>query len=503
MYRLVLYSLSILLLVAELLSIFKILPYGYFPIPLSVLFLVVTGWLINLIFVKTFETQANVESVYISALIFALIIKPPVILSDYSFLFWATVLMVGGKFILAAYKKHLFNPVAISLVILSFSLNLSGRWWVGTASMLPFVLIAGFLIVRKIQRADLVFSFIFSALIVSVSLAVINGNNALYFIKQELIDSSLFFFAFIMLTEPLTTPPTKNLRIIYGTLIGIMFAPQVHIGSIYFTPELALVVGNIFSYLVSPKQKLMLVLKEKIKLSPDIYDFVFTVDGGLKKPFSFTPGQYLEWTLGHKNPDSRGNRRYFTIASSPTEKEIILGVRFINQYEKSDYGPSSFKQTLLSMNQGDKIMAGQLAGDFTLPKNKTQKLVLIAGGIGITPFRSMLKYLIDNNDKRPVSVIFVNRTAADIVYKNILDEAKEKLGINTIYSILKNDPHQKWDGHVGYIDGKMIKQELPNFSESMFYISGSKIMIDNFQVALNEIGVSKKNIKTDFFPGFA
>ena len=148
-------------------------------------------------------------------------------------------------------------------------------------------------------------------------------------------------------------------------------------------------------------------------------------------------------------------------------------------------------------------MAGQLAGDFTLPKDKNQKLTLVAGGIGVTPFRSMVKYLIDTNDKRPINVIFANREPSDVIYRDIFDEAKEKLDIKTIYTVTKNPTNQAWDGYVGYIDGKMIKQQIPDFMERLFYISGSKAMVDNFQNALKEIGVKDKNIKTDFFPGFA
>ena len=85
------------------------------------------------------------------------------------------------------------------------------------------------------------------------------------------------------------------------------------------TPEIALVLGNIFSYIVSPKIKAMLTLVGRVKQTPNTYDFIFESD----KKFSFLPGQYLEWTLGHDNTDDRGNRRYFTIASSPTEKIFI------------------------------------------------------------------------------------------------------------------------------------------------------------------------------------
>ena len=226
-----------------------------------------------------------------------------------------------------------------------------------------------------------------------------------------------------MLTEPLTTPPTRSRRIIYGAFVGVLFAPWVHIGSIYSTPELALIAGNILSYILSPKSKHVLKLKRIEEVGTGMYHFVFG-----KPALKFKPGQYLEWTLGHRSADSRGNRRYFTIASSPTESNLSLGVKF---YDRT----SSFKKKMLAMAPGDTIMAGQLAGDFTLPKDPRKKLVFIAGGIGITPFRSMVKYLSDCGDHRSIVLLYSNKTAAEIAYRDVWDEAARTIGLKTIYAV--------------------------------------------------------------------
>ena len=449
-------------------------------------------WAINETLAKIFNAQTNVESPYITGLILALILTPAKTPHDYIFLFVAAALALASKFILAIGKKHIFNPAAIAIVITAFTLNQYASWWVGTAWMLPLVIVTGILITKKIQRSDLVFTFLAIAIVTSLTLGFLNNSSVITIVKEAILDSPLFFFAFIMLTEPLTAPPTKGLQIFYGAIVGFLFAPQAHIASIYFTPELALVTGNIFSYLVSPKQKLLLTLKEKIQLAPDIYDFIFTAD----KKSQFKPGQYLEWTLGHKGPDNRGNRRYFTIASSPTEQEIILGVRF---YEPS----STFKKSLLAMQPGQSIMAGQLAGDFVLPKEKNQKLVFFAGGIGVTPFRSMVKYLIDKKEKRDITIFYANRTPQDVVYKDIFDQAEKSLGIKTIYTVSKNNASANWKGETGYITEQMIKEKLPDYKDRMFYLSGPRSMITSFEQTLRNMGIKNSHIKTDFFPGFA
>lgn len=493
MYRLVLYVLIFFLVVATFLSFFKILPFVPTALIFSALFLVGVAWVTNKIFAKTFGAATNFESVYITALILALIISPPRTFVDVSFLFWAAVIAASSKYILAVGKKHLFNPTAFSVAVTAFALGKSASWWVGTTWMLPAVLIGGLLIVRKTKRTDLVFSFLFVALVTILGLSMLRGSNLVPVAKQTLLGSPLLFFAFIMLTEPLTTPPTNFLQTLYGGLVGFLFAPQIHLGSFYTTPEIALLVGNFFSYLVSPKKKLILKLKERIQVGQDIYDFIFHP----QEKLAFVPGQYLEWTLPQKNLDSRGNRRYFTLASSPTEEDLRIGVKF---YEK----PSSFKQALAGMTSQNEIVASQITGDFTLPKNKDQKLVFIAGGIGITPFRSMIKYLLDKGERRTITLFYSCKTANEFVYQDVFTAAASQLGVKTIYVLSdKTQVPPNWGGKVGFIDEQMIKTEVPDYLERGFYLSGPHSMVDAFQTVLKQMGLKNSQIKVDFFPGYA
>ncbi len=495
MYRLVLYCLLFLFVIALFFSFIGKLPFTPISLILSTIFLVAVGWITNTIFAKVYNATTNLESVYITTLILSLILTP---FQNHSFqalplLFWAAVLAVSSKYILAINKKHIFNPVAISVVITDLALGSSASWWVGTAIMAPFVLLSGLLIVRKTKRTDLVFSFILIALIVTFGQGMLKGSNAITLAKQVIFDSPILFFAFVMLTEPLTTPPTKTLQSLYGGIVGFLFSPYIHFGTFFTTPEIALVAGNIFSYLVSPKEKLTLKLKEKIKAAPDIFDFVFVPTENL----AFAPGQYMEWTLAQTKPDSRGSRRYFTLASSPTEQEIRIGVKFYDQ-------PSSFKKELFALSGNKEITAAQVAGDFVLPADQKKKLIFVAGGIGITPYRSMVKYLIDNHEKRDIVLFYSNKLASEIVYKNIFDQAERDLGIRTVY-ILTDEKQlpQNWSGKTGYINEAMVKAEVPDFNERIFYLSGPHTMVDAYKKTLLKMGIRSSQIKTDFFPGFA
>lgn len=494
MYRLVLLVLCGYLVAALGLSAFGLLSFSPLALAYSTAVLVIVSWVTNTATAKLLGIAANKESVYITALILALIITPPAAgeyIVSLKFLIAAGVLSEVSKYVINIGKKHIFNPAALAIVITSYTLGQSASWWVGTASMLGFVLIGGLLITRKVQRFDAAIAFTITVAVIIVGFTLGTGHTSLYF-KQLILDSPLVFFATIMLTEPLTMPPTADGRIGYGILVGWLFAPQTHFGTLYFSPELSLLVGNVFSYILSPKRRYVLKLSEKSQAATGVYDFAFTSD----RPFSFRPGQYMEWTLGHKNPDNRGNRRYLTIASSPTEKEILLGVKF---YEQS----SSFKKRLKELSAGDAIVGGQLAGDFVLPKDPTKKLVFVAGGIGITPFRSMVKYLIDKQEKRSVTVLYSNRLAEEIAYKDIFDQAQQ-IGIKTVYTLTdKQTIPADWFGYRGYFTEDIIKREVPDFLERMFYISGSHVMVKGMTHTLHSLGVSRSHIKTDFFPGLA
>ncbi len=493
MYRLVLYVLIALLTIAAVFGFFGWLPYSSVSIIYSALFITLICWLINTIAAWVFDAPTNVESVYITALILALIINPITALNFeyFAFIFWVATLAMVSKYFLAIGKKHLFNPAALAVATTAVTISQGASWWVGTVVMLPFVVMGGFLVVRKIKTADLFWSFFTAAAATILAFALLGDKSPLDAEYRLLINSPLIFFATIMLTEPLTTPPTKNLRIIYGALVGFLFAPQIHIDSIFSTPELALLVGNLFAYLVSPKQKLLLQLKEKIQLAPSIFNFIFQPGQKLK----FKPGQYMEWTLEHDSPDSRGNRRYFTIASSPTEDELILGVKFYDP-------PSSYKKGLLDLPPDGRIVASQLAGDFVLPKDPNQKLVFIAGGIGVTPFRSMIKYLLDRNEKRPIVIFYSNRSAEDVVYHEIFQAAAEQLNIQTIFTITNPNTDPAWQGHRGIITADIIKQEVPDFAQRTFYLSGPRSMVTAFEKTLSTMGLKNNQIKADYFPGF-
>jgi glycine betaine catabolism B len=492
MYRLVLYYVAGLLAVAFGLGFFKLVPPDPMALAFSLLLITAVCWATNRLFALLLRVPANAESVYITALILALIL-PPVAATDLvgvGGLILACVVAIASKFVLAIGRKHIFNPVAIGVAACALLLDQPATWWVGgNLTLLPFVLIGGLLVVRKVQRFDMVGTYILANL--AVTLLTTSAGQYGEALAQSLLYSPLLFAGFAMLTEPLTAPQARAPRIVYGAIVGALCSPSIHLGDFYLTPEIALLVGNVFAYAVSPKGRFKLTLVRIEKMTSGCYDFIFRPD----RKLDFRPGQYLDWTLDVRKPDDRGNRRPFTIASAPADGEVRLGVRFYRS-------PSAFKRSLSTMKPGDVIYGSQLAGDFTLPKDRSTKLAFIAGGIGVTPFRSMVQDLIDRRDNRSVVILYGNDNVDEIAYADVFDRAKRELGIKTVYAVAE-DTALGSNMHKGFIDAALIEREVPDYKDRMFYISGPRAMVLRFRRVLKELGVARSRIRVDFFPGFA
>ena len=248
MYRLVLYVLTVLVAGALVFSFFGWLPFSPIALGFSALTLVAVCWSVNTLFAWVWEVPANVESAYITALILALIVAPPSrgnLASGLALLFWVAVWSMAAKYLFAWRGKHMFNPAALAVALTALTVNQSASWWVGTRIMLPLALLGGLLLVRKLRRFQTVSLFLFSALAVIVMTSRLSAPVAVW---RSFLDSPLIFFSAIMFTEPATCPTRRWSRAFYGLMVGLLFAPAVHIGSLYSTPELALLAGNIFAF---------------------------------------------------------------------------------------------------------------------------------------------------------------------------------------------------------------------------------------------------------------
>ncbi len=201
-------------------------------------------------------------------------------------------------------------------------------------------------------------------------------------------------------------------------------------------------------------------------------------------PTLWIPGQFLIYTLEHKNPDVRGKMRFFTISSAFFENHIAITTKI------DDKAPSSFKKALNQMQLGGKIQAKGPDGNFIL-EDLFAEYVFIAGGIGITPFRSIILDLA--NDKSPVNVtlLYANKDE-DILFKNEFEE------------IAKSNPNFKINYFISpkHINEDYIKKLVPDLKKPLYYISGPNNMVEDLLTMLKSLGIEEKKIKLDYFHGY-
>jgi glycine betaine catabolism B len=484
MYRLMLHIMLVLLLAAVFLSAAGILPYDARSITLQVIFLTGICWGSNAIIARALNIQPNTESSLITGLILTALAGPLALPRDWPVIVVMAISAIGSKYLLTIKRSHVFNPAAFGAVASALILGYPASWWVGSRMLMPVILLGGVLMMAKMRRWHLVGSFlgVYLGLMVLEALLIQGRSLAetVLALRYAATSASLLFFAFVMLIEPLTAPQTTARRTVFGVFTAIALFVLQRLFLVPYSLEAALLAGNIFARFIDPDFRQALVLARKEFLTPALGSFWFEPT----RRFSFAPGQFLEYTVAHSRPDTRGVRRYFTIASSPTEPQILLAARFSRP-------GSTFKQALKNKRKGDEVVASKVAGDFVLPPDSARKLAFIAGGIGITPFRSMVKYLLDTNQPRDIVLLYGARAEEELIFRDIFEEAQMRFGMRVVYVISR------------LIDKEAIRKEVPDFTTLLFYVSGPEPMVQGVSKILAGMGIARRQIKRDYFPGYA
>jgi glycine betaine catabolism B len=148
------------------------------------------------------------------------------------------------------------------------------------------------------------------------------------------------------------------------------------------------------------------------QLTPCIRTYWFHTE----KPVGQVAGEFTELHVPHPNMDKRGDRRWFTISSSPTEPLIGITTKIASS------SGSSFKRALQALQLGHQVSITEPMGDFVLPKDGAIPLIFVAGGLGITPVRSIIQYLLDKNEKRSIQVFRTVPNAGEAIFADTLKQ---------------------------------------------------------------------------------
>ena len=191
-------------------------------------------------------------------------------------------------------------------------------------------------------------------------------------------------------------------------------------------------------------------------------------------------------TLPHAKQDGRGQRRVFSIVGSPGDEQISIGTKIPKK-------PSSFKRALLGLKPGDTIQATRIAGDFVLPKDPNQPVVLIAGGIGITPYISYIQ-----STKRPMEIIYAVSSSDEISFAEQLRHHVSDVTIVSPESAKLPDP--EWRHIQGRLGRETLKDLIDVRQQPHVYVSGPPHMVNDAQATVKAMGI--KRIKVDEFSGY-
>jgi len=264
----------------------------------------------------------------------------------------------------------------------------------------------------------------------------------------------------------------------------------------------------------SPQIELTLLEKDKFE-GTDVTSFKFSKQNNDhdnqvledKTPFKYTAGQFAFFDIGGVYNDPKGPIRHFTISSSPTENFIMFSTRIRD---------SPYKQRLLTLEKGSKVKVRGPEGQFVLHEDYSKPAVFLSGGIGVTPFRSMVKYATDK--QLPIKIIMFdsNRNRNNILFRREFDDwVNRNKNLKIIYTISEEGDQEHgqsssaakndWKGEYGRIDKAMILKYLDNniLDSSIFYICGPPSMLKAMQSLLQEeLEIPNERIKVEEFTGY-
>lgn len=234
-----------------------------------------------------------------------------------------------------------------------------------------------------------------------------------------------------------------------------------------------------------------LTLVNKIHEADATYSFLWQPD----KKVNYLPGQYMYFTLSKLLfPDPRGATRHFTLSSSPTEKYLMFSTRMRKE--------SGYKQTLSRLSIGDQIECDGPNGEFILDEKKDTTQIFLAGGIGITPFRSMIVYDFEKSVGNKIILFYSNSNQSEITFKSELEKISKKHKKYTIFFTVSKT-QKNWNGLNCRINSDMLEKHISksDLNNSVFWVSGPPPFVSGMEKEIERLGI-ETNIYTDRFTGY-
>ena len=485
MYKLVAASLIAVAAVALVLSLLGRLSYPPLALLASLGVAVASAWLTGWLAAAIVRTTFHLESSIITGLLIFAIMQPTVEPLSLAGVALASTIASASKYLLAVRGRHVFNPAAIGALVVGVIGLSYPAWWVGTPYLLAIIALGAFLVLYRTQKLLVAGVFLGLSFTVFAIIIVLRGGAFADWMSLAVLSSPLVFLAGFMLSEPLTLPPRRWQQFLVAIIVALLATIPFSIPANKYL--FALLVGNLIAFAFGQRRAIRMSYVGKKLIGPATFELTFQPN----RPVRFVPGQYMELTIPHRKADFRGSRRYFSVASAPTADGPITFA--ITVPSKS----SSFKAALLALEPGARVDGTGVGGDFALPSDTSQPLLLIAGGIGITPFASQLAH--HASDQRDVTVLYATSAAGDLPYR----ELRERSGARVVL-FAPEAPASLPSGWTyagaGRITGERVSEHVRDAASRRAFVSGPPAFVNGLRGALKSLGV--KRVHTDAFSGY-
>ncbi|MGB4778411.1 flavodoxin reductase [Microbacterium sp.] len=437
------------------------------------------------------------ESSLITVLILLFVLRPTLDPWGLVGLLIAGVVASASKYLLAWQGRHIFNPAAVGaafLTVLSVWLPVLGSsaWWVGAPSLAAPVILLGLVVLVRTEKVRVITLFLVIAVAVAFVRTSIQYQQAGLDLDSGMVfwqilwSSPFLFLGAFMLSEPLTLPPRRWQQFTVAGLVGLLAGWPIDIGEVSLGQERALLVGNLLAFAFAVRTAVRLTYLGRTVLTPTVRELAFRAE----RRFGFVAGQYLELEVPHPHPDARGTRREFSIVSAPEElPEVRIALREGSQ--------SSYKKALALVEPGQSLSVTGVWGDFVLPARLSAPVLMVAAGIGVTPFVSQLRHLRLSGEHRDVVFVYVASDADELAFRDDLERAGILVIVFTRNEPATLPPHWRWANGVR-LDADGLVQVVPDIGARHAYISGPPALIADLAPALERA----RSITTDAFSGY-
>lgn len=496
MYRLVLFALAALAVIAVALSFTGLVAPTALELVATfvVLAVVISG--VDAAAQRVLRLPWRIESSLVTALILLFVLQPSLRPASLGGIALAGALASLSKYLIAWRGRHILNPAAFGAAVVTvLQLGTFGSWWVGTPAMAIPVAVLGLAVLWRTEKVRVVLVF----LLIAVAVAVIRQATFAQAagvdfdlagaVRLALLQSPYLFLGAFMLSEPLTLPPRRWQQFWVAAVVGALAGWPIPIAGLFtLGQEVALLIGNLVAFAFALRGSVRLVLERREFVTPTVQELTFRTKSRLR----FVPGQYLELDVPHRHPDARGTRREFSVVSAPADLPTLR----IAYKDGGQRHPSSYKRALAAAEPGAALAVTGTWGDFVLPRGESPVL-MVAAGIGVTPFVSQLRQLRANGVERDVVLVYVASDASELAFRDELEQTGVRVLVFTRDRPDDLPEHWAWAQGVR-LDADGLEQVVPDLASRHAFISGPPRLIADLAPALQKA----RSLTTDAFAGY-